>query len=172
MSIPTKIFLSIFFLIFCTAGIFMLWNGINLLQQSMATKNWDKTTGILEKVRLDREIRSRKGYLHKVNVEYRYRVNGLSYVGESLSYGYTASNDYEGHNRIFQKLKSVKQIEVRFNPINPSKSTLSYEVNTASLFMIGFGTSILVFITFFAAVFYSSEQHHAGLLNRLVILNN
>jgi hypothetical protein len=148
----------------------MVWSGINLLYQSIATKKWITTTGTLQDVRLVRESGAKSVNLYRVNVKYIYLVKSVPYQRNSLSYGYSASNDYDGHSKIYSKLKSAKKVEVRFNPANHNQSTLSYGADISSFFMIGFGATILMFMTLFAVVIYLSGQHYAGLLRSLVVL--
>jgi Protein of unknown function (DUF3592) len=163
------IFEVLFLLIFCSVGLYLLWTGIDSLNQSMATKKWVPTPGILKDVQLVNK-RGNKTATHTVNVAYEYQVKDVTYYGNSLSYGYGGSNDREGHSKIYEKLKSAKKVIVRFNPANHGQSTLSYGSDIGSFFMIGFGAFILVFVTLFAVVIFSFEHHFADLLRSLIVL--
>jgi hypothetical protein len=146
-----------------------VWTGIDSLNQSRATKKWVPTPGVLQDVQLVSK-RGNKTATHSVTVAYRYQVKDVAYYGNSLSYGYSGSNDREGHSKIYEKLKSAKKVIVRFNPANHGQSTLSYGSDLGGFLMIGFGTFLLVFVTLFAIIIFSFEQHFAGLLRSLIVL--
>lgn len=165
MSILFIIFISIFYIV----GFAILGSGINSLNQAKAAKNWPTTVANLQDVALITDNDS-DGTTYQVQAKYVYRVHGVSYEGDNISFGYNAGSGRVAHQQIYDKLKSAKKIEVRFNPDQPSQSTLAYGASRSHFIMLTFGATWLLFTIGFTTLFFLFGQNDASLLSRLVVI--
>lgn len=165
MSIFFIIFISIFYIV----GFAVLGSGISSLNQANAAKDWPKTVGSIQDVQFITDNDS-DGTTYEVKAKYLYRIQGISYEGDNISFGYNAGSGLVAHQQIYDKLKSAKKIEVRFNPDKPSQSTLSYGATRSHFIMLAFGTTWLLFVTGFTVLFFLFGQNDIGLLSRLTVL--
>ena len=90
--------------------------------------------------------------------------------GSNLSFGYSASSGRTAHHEIYEKLKPAKKVEVRFDPVEPAQSTLTYGANRSHFIMLVFGITWLLFTKGLTALFFFFGQNDAALLNRLVVI--
>lgn len=165
MSIFFIIFISIFYIV----GFAVLGSGISSLNQARTAKDWPTTIGSIQNVQFITDNDS-DGTTYEVKAKYVYRIQGVSYEGDNISFGYSGSSGHAVHQQIYDKLKSAKKIEVRFNPDKPSQSTLSYGATRSHFIMLAFGTTWLLFVIGFTVLFFFFSQHDTSLLNRLIVL--
>ena len=165
MSIFFIAFISIFYIV----GFVILGSGLNSLNQANAAKHWPTTSGIMEDVQFITDNDS-DGTTYEVRAKYLYRVQGVSYEGDNISFGYNAGSGLVAHQQIYEKLKSAKKIEVRFNPDQPSQSTLAYGATRSHFIMLTFGATWLLFVIGFTILVFMFGQTDAGLLSRLIVL--
>jgi hypothetical protein len=163
--------LAVFFLLILSIVSFsLLREGVESLSQAIDAKKWTTTKSTLQDVHLVSTRTSRGGQVYEVKVRYSYEVKGVSYEGNNLSFGYSPTNGGE-HSEIYRKLKSAKQVEVRFNPAKHSESSLTFGVYKSHYITIILGAiAALIALSGMAIIILLSLQTDVGLLSRLVIL--
>jgi hypothetical protein len=133
----------------------------------MATKKWPTTKGVLHDVHLIEVGKTRKST--KINVNYSYDVKGVTYEGSRVTFGSSGSSREQNY-KIYSKLKSAKQVEVRFNPAEHSQSTLTYGATTWHFVYIVFGATLLVVLMGVTVLLLLSLLSDAELSKSLVVL--
>lgn len=165
MSVFFIIFISIFYIV----GFAILGSGLHSLHKARAAKHWMTTVGTLQDVQFIAGHDS-DGNTYEVKAKYVYRIHGVSYEGDNISFGYSGSSGRAAHEEIYEKLKHAKKVEVRFNPDKPGQSTLTHGANRSHFIMLAFGTSWLLFVIGFTVLFFFFSQHDGSLLSRLIVL--
>lgn len=163
------IFFLIFISIFFAVGFFVLGSSLKSLNRALAAKNWHTTTATLDDVQFITDNDS-DGTAYSVDVKYSYVIGHQRYQGNNLSFGYSASSGSTAHYEIYEKLKSAKQVQVRYNPDDPNQSTLTYGANRSHFISIAFGVTWLLFVTGFTVLFLLFGQSDTGLLKNLIII--
>jgi hypothetical protein len=157
-------FISIFFLV----GFGLVGFGIWSARRSTEAANWPTTPGTLTNVALDTNS-SGDGTSYQVQVEYSYMVDGQAYRGYRLAFGYVGSGDRPAHAEIYEKLKAAKTVDVRYDPEDPSTSSLSYGIHRSIQFMLAFGIFWLVFTTGFTLLWLLMSRNDNVLLENLSV---
>lgn len=165
MSVFFIIFISIFYIV----GFAILGSGLHSLSKAKAAQHWPTTVGTIQDVQFITNSDS-DGSTYQVQAKYAYRIHGVSYEGDTISFGYSGSSGRAAHEEIYEKLKYAKKVELRFNPDKPSQSTLTYGATRSHFIMLAFGTTWLLFVIGFTVLFFFFSQHDTSLLNRLIVL--
>lgn len=163
------IFFIIFISIFYIVGFAIFGSGLSSLNQAKAAKNWPTTVATIQDVQFITDNDS-DGTTYQVQAKYLYRIHGVSYEGDNISFGYSAGSGRMAHQQIYDKLKLAKKVEVRFNPDKPSQSTLTYGANRSHFIMLAFGATWLLFTIGFTVLVFLFGQSDASLLSRLIVL--
>src|SRR4051794_8180383 len=93
--------------LFFVVGLFGLGLSIWYAWQSMQVASWPTTPGKITHLELkERPDRDHTNY--GVSVKYTYVVDGVSYEGTRLAFGYDAGGNRQEHEGIYQKLHDAK----------------------------------------------------------------
>ncbi len=161
------LFISIFF----AMGFGIFGYGIYSLVMSSQAKTWPTTDGHVEACDLTESSDSDGGTTYRVEVKYRYAVEGVSYDGDRISFGYSGSSGHGAHREILDRLSSAKTVLVRYDPANPSRAVLSYGLNRSTVLLLLFGGTWLLFVIGFTLLWITSSMSDTGILSTLVTTN-
>jgi hypothetical protein len=112
----------------CLVAVAVTWFAATCARHSMRAARWPTTPGTLANLELV-ERDNDDSRVYEVRVGYTYTVDGTLYEGDRLAYGYFASSRKDAHAEVFQRLKEAEQIDVRYDPSDPSSSCLSFGMN-------------------------------------------
>lgn len=156
--VPPAIILAILWLIgFGLLG-FGLWSTV----RSNRAASWPLAEGKLDKLSLEEKVKppdrrsNQETIIYRVKVEYTYTVAGRVYHGSRLAFGYGGSNIKQPHEAIITKLKNANVVMVRYDPLDPSSSTLSCGVHQTAWSVLLFAVTWLVFMLGMTTVFWYS----------------
>lgn len=158
------LFMSFFYLV----GFGVLGYGIWAARRSTQVANWPITQGNLTNVVL-KENPDSDGTTYEVQVEYTYTVDGQVYHGSRLAFGYGSSSNHQAEAEIYEKLKAAKSVDVRYDPVNPASSALSYGIHFTIRFVLAFAITWLAFVIGFTLLWMLSSGSDKVLLQNLSI---
>jgi len=122
------------YLIFIGFGLFLLWRVGKTLNDIHQSKDWVEQEATLQWTRFNTyEGNDDDPTTYGNNVLYKYTIDGQSYKGDQIGFGYGKSN-IERHHQIAEKIKYAKRIKIWINPNNPSESTITKGINESVLF--------------------------------------
>jgi hypothetical protein len=125
-------------------------------------------SGVIDHVELVNSSDSEGSTTYRVKVGYSCHAMGSLYRNDTLAFDYAGSNGYSFHNEIYQKLNSVDDVDVRYDPDDPQNSTLSYGMHRSIKFFIVFGFTWLAFVIGFHMMWVMSTGTENVLLRNLV----
>lgn len=106
---------------------------------------------------------------YAVKLQYTYAIDGITYEGSRLAFGYAASSGREAHDEIFQRLKEAKVVSARYDPSNPSVSCLSFGLHRSIQMTLLFAVTWLLFVIGFTLMFWLFSRRDSVLLNNLSV---
>lgn len=159
------LFMSSFYLV----GFGVLGYGVWAARRSTQVANWPTTQGNLANVALKENSDSDSGTNYEVKVEYTYTVDGQEYHGSRLAFGYGSSSNHQAQTEIYEKLKAAKSVDVRYDPVNPASSALSYGMHVSIRFVLAFAITWLAFVIGFTLLWMLSSGSDKVLLQNLSI---
>lgn len=80
-----------------------------------------------------------------IGVRYTYEVDGRSYEGRRLAFGYVPGSGRASAEAIVQRLREARALQVRVDPRRPSRSTLSVGVPQSTWFVLAMGVTVAFF---------------------------
>ena len=92
-----------------------------------------------------------------------------TFTGTRLAYGYAASNGQAGHQKICDKLRNSKSIDIRYDPDDPAVSTLSFGIHRSIQFLFAFAITWLAFVVGFTNIWWVASRSDDVLLRNLII---
>src|SRR5262245_8606822 len=129
------IFISIFFAI----GFAMLGWGLPCLYKANVYVGWLVTSGTLTSCELT-ENSDGDGTTWQVKVTYDYSVDGRSYSGDRVAFGYSGSSTHAEHQALHAKLSQAAVVNVRYNPSKHSEAVLGAGLNRSNVIILVFAT--------------------------------
>lgn len=166
----SRIFTSLFVLIFVGFGVGFLGYGIYQLAQASGTTQWPAVRGEILECKLRSHINDHKE-TWACYVKYGYDVEGQYYLGDRIAYGYNGTNNKSMHSRLQKKLNSSRYVRVYFDPQMPSESTLATGIHRSAYLPVVFSGAWLAFCGgIFSLVFLGSSAKK--LPERLARLNH
>jgi hypothetical protein len=131
-----------FIIIPISVGLGLLGYGIYSLRASRIAKDWPTTEGKIVAC----EFKESRGddTTYKVDVEYIYIIDGTSYHGNRIAFGYLGGSASSVHHEIHDRLKSAKTVLVRYDPADATRSVLSYGVNHSTIYVLALGIIFLM----------------------------
>lgn len=157
-------FLSVFYLI----GFGMLGYGVWNARRSTQAASWPTTPGTIRQLSISEHFDD-EGTTYEVKVQYTYTVNGVTHEGSRLAFGYVASGGKKIHDDIYQKLKGVRTVAVRYDPSDPSVSCLSFGLHRSIQLMLAFAITWLAFIFGLTLFMWLFSRGDGVLLDNLAI---
>lgn len=165
----SRVFPAIFFGVFFLIGLAMLAFGLWAAIKSTGAANWPSVEGKLSRVELKENTSGDNGPTYEVTVEYTYTVDGATYNGSRLAFGYGGSSGREAHEEIYKKLKAAKSVDVRYDAADPATSTLSYGFHATINFILLFAFVWLTFIAGFTLMWFLTDRKDDVLLRNLSV---
>jgi hypothetical protein len=160
-------FMSAFLLVGFVALGFGLWNARRSLRAGM----WPTVRGRLTDVSLKENSSggSEGGPTFGVSVRYTYAVDGVTYEGSRLAFGYLSSSGRAAHDLIIQKLELANSVLVRYDPANPAVSCLSFGIHKSIRFVIAWSLMWLGFCLAFVLLCWFCSGSDDELLRNLSV---
>ena len=159
-------FFFAFISIFYAVGIGVLGYGVWAMLKSTEAASWPTTPGVLEACELKSD-NSDDETAYQVNVRYRYKVNGQTFVNDQVAIGYASSDTEATHEALYDRLKGAEQVDVRYDPSDPQVSVLSFGVHQSIQFTLAFGVTWLLFVMGFTVIWWTASGTDSVLLNNL-----
>jgi hypothetical protein len=96
-------------------GVFMTVWGVYARQQSMRSRYWPTTAGVVT----EWQYVDHRGRKSSATIRYRYRVQGQTYTGELISY-----DKFWGDEDRRSTYPEGAQVDVHYDPADPAKAVL------------------------------------------------
>ena len=109
--------------------------GINSIITANKAADWPTVIGTMNSCEIEKK-RDSAGTIYQLQVDYSYEVSGQNYHGQRLAFGYSKSSRYDEHQPLYNKLSKAKTVLVRYNPVNPSESVLTYGVSEYIIYLM------------------------------------
>jgi len=167
MEIGFALFISVFYLI--GFGIFG-W-GIHSLMKSRRADKWPTVTAIIEACHF-LEDSDPEGTTYKVENRYSYVVDGISYTGDRIAFGYSGGSNEEEVRDIYKKLSNANKVQVKYNPLRPKECVLASGPNKSSLIAIICGLTWLLFVVGFTFLFTVTSGKNKALLREITVIES
>lgn len=99
-----------------------------------------------------------------ITVRYAYVVDGRSYEGRRLAFGYVAGSARASAEGVVERLRSARDLRVRFDPRRPARATLAAGVPQSTWYMLVMGLTVAVFFAvLIAAILIEDGAAPAGM---------
>jgi hypothetical protein len=164
-----SIFFTIFISLFYAIGLGILGYAFWSARRSKVAANWPIAPGAIESCSLESSSDGDGGTTYEVKVRYRYTIHQKEYCGSRLAFGYSASSGQSAHEQLRSKLASCKVVDVRYDPTDPSISTLSFGLHRSIQFMFVFAITWLAFVIGFTVIWWVAARPDDVLLRNLIV---
>ncbi len=162
------ILLIVFMGLLFAVGIGLLGYALWTAWRSLAAAHWQVAPGTITSCELAEHSDGEGGRTYQVKVEYKYSVGGQEFTGDRLAFGYAGSSGHDAHQQILHRLKNAQVVDVRYDPLDPATSTLSFGIHRSIQFMFVFAGTWLAFMVGFATLFWLFSRSDNVLLQNLV----
>ncbi|MBA2113521.1 DUF3592 domain-containing protein [Bremerella alba] len=153
----SRLFTSLFVLVFVGFGVGILGYGIYQLDQASRTTQWPSVRGEILECKLRSHTSDHKE-TWACSVKYAYDVDGQFYEGDRIAYGYSGTNNKSMHSSLQKKLSRSRYVSVHYNPQNPSESSLATGIHRSGYLPVVFGGAWLAFCGgIFSLIFLDSS---------------
>lgn len=125
-------------LIFIVIGIILWWDMLSSMSKAIRANKWPVVYATVNHVELEKDDSGSGPTAFAAMVEYAYSVGATVYEGSTLSFGYNATSAARAHEQIYEKLKSAKIIEARYNPGNHAESCLTAGITGSHLISLSY----------------------------------
>ena len=93
------------------------------------------------------------GHKYQADIEYRYSVDGRSYVGNRVSYRWndkpsSRTSDKGYYERVLEKYPVGKNVTVHYNPNDPDEAVLETNPSWVACLILFVGVSLIVSVLF------------------------
>ncbi|MEW4455147.1 DUF3592 domain-containing protein [Bremerella sp. JC817] len=164
-----NIYVKVLFFALVLIGVAILSYGMIDVVQGYSAEKWPTAKGDIVDARLRSFASGKGGTRFEAKVKYTYQVNGANYEGERIGFGYGVTDSQELPQKIVNKLKSGKQVEVRYNPKRPEDSALIPGVFSGVRFNILAGILWIVF-SLGGAILISNRRSRDSLPARITVI--
>ncbi len=161
------LFISVFFLV----GFALLGVGLRSLYQAKAAEGWAETNGLVKACNLVVDS-SGDSTTWKVKVSYDYSVDGRTFSGDRIAFGYTGSSARATPEALQVKLGSAAVVRVRYNPLKPEQAVLGAGVNRSNLVILVFAVVWLLFVTGFTVLWTMGSGKDAQLTDSIQVIES
>ena len=158
-------FISIFYAIGIGILLYALWSA----KRSNAAANWPTSNGTITNCILNQANDGDGGTTYEVKVKYNYAVNGQTFSSSRLAFGYAGSSGRNAHQQIYETLRSARSVTVRYDPGDPSNSTLSFGIHRSIRFQFAFAITWLAFVFGFTVIWWVASQNDNVLLQNMIV---
>jgi hypothetical protein len=160
--------LVLFLGVLYAAGFGLLGYGLWSARRSRQAAGWPTTPGTITQLDL-KESSADASATYKIQLRYFYAVEGVSYQGTRLAFGYSGSGNRGAHDEIHKKLKEAREVAVRFDPADPAVSCLSYGLNRSIQIVLVVAVTWLAVTSVFALLAWMSAGNDTVLLENLSV---
>ncbi len=163
------ILFALFIGLFFAVGFGLLGYGGFSYYQGRRSLSWPQVPANISKCKIE-ENSDGDGTTWKVKVLYDYSVEGVSYSGDRIAYGYGGSSTREEHKAIHDKLINANAVFVKYDPADPNKSVLAAGFDRSTFLTIAFAITWLLFTTGFTILWVSSSGKDSKLLQQIQVI--
>ncbi|WP_406693858.1 DUF3592 domain-containing protein [Singulisphaera sp. Ch08] len=147
---------------FATIGFVVLGMAAWSTYLSMLPKGWPTARGTMIELAMKRhQPGTERGNFYRVTARYTYAVEGKRYEGTRIAFGYMMSGDRDEHAGIYRRLKASREVSVRYDPSNPTRSCLIYGVHGSIRDLYAFSAVWLTAVSGFAWLFQVAARRGA-----------
>jgi hypothetical protein len=111
------------------------------LRMGLASKNWPNVRGIVKESSVEEKSESEGGVIYRPKIIYSYRVDDCDYESDR-SFSWIRSGWRKRVANIVERYPQGSDVEVYFNPDNPSQAVLERGI-TPSSYIVGFGVCLI-----------------------------
>lgn len=163
-----SILATAFLALFLAIGVGITGYGLYAIQASRAAADWPSADGKLLESRFLTDSDS-DGETYRVKVRYTYSVNGVSFEGDRIVFGYTGSSARKFHEQLRDALPQGAALAVRYDPHDPARATLSYGVSRTAIAVLVFGLTWTIFTLGFGSLMILMDGGADVVIQRLTI---
>ena len=158
-------FINILFIsIFSLPGFAILGYGLWSMKRSTEPASWPTTQGRIVSCALEGDSDDNA---YKVQVSYSYSVHGVNFTNDKLAFGYERNSGRNAHQEILSKLEAARTVDVRYDPMDPQTSVLSFGVHRSIQLVIVGAFTWLAFVFGFTITEWVGAQGDRALLRNL-----
>ncbi len=168
-STMANIFFGLLAAAFALFALWMLYGSISTLMKSWRATSWPTASAEVQSVALEHHSHSR-GRTYQVVVTYTYVVDGRTYTGDTIAFGYGGSSAQSEHEQLFQKLGTARLVKVHYNPRQAAESCIVDGVSKSQFTPLAFSLMLLVFVTGFALMWWLGSRSEERLLQRIEVM--
>ena len=162
---------TLFISVFIAIGFGILGWSIHSWVKFRQAEKWPTVTAIIESCRF-LEDRDPEDTTYKVENRYSYVVDGISYTGDRIAFGYSGSSNEEEVRDIYKKLSNANKVQVKYNPLRPKECVLASGPNKSSLVVIICGLTWLLFTAGFTFLFTATSGKNKALLREITVIES
>ena len=123
--------LIVFFSLFFLAGLAIAWLAvIHPLMKIRQSENWARVRATIVSSRV-KESRGDKSTTYRVDISFKYKFNGIEYVGGTYDFMTGSDGDYRSKRKIVNRYPPGKSAYCYVNPENPTEAVISREFNNS-----------------------------------------
>ncbi len=111
-----------------------MWIHRKVVAEFNSSKKWISLEAIISKIGLENGT-STHSFTSQVDVKYEFTVQGTSYIGNRICFGYSGTNIQTSHRELYDVLQKAETVEIWYNPRNPSKSVMVKDIYGSTLFL-------------------------------------
>lgn len=157
---------ALFGLCVLAIGIAVFISGVNSLRMAYRAKSWPTAAGVIRSckcVRYSDMDGINVSWTYFTHANYSYTVEGRSYPGDRIAFGYSGSWWQRPNQKIADRLSAAKRVMVRYDPGKPSMAVLSYGLNGSTVRALFIG-SWLMFAAVVVLLYAFRSKDTGGLL--------
>ena len=162
--------LVITFSVFYAIGLGILGWGIHGWVKSRETKRWRSVEANLETCRFVDHF-DEDGASYIVETRYSYSVEGRSYTGDQIAFGYGGSDSEEEHRAIYEKLCDAKKVRVKVNPLNSEECVMAASGRQVAPLIV-FGITWIAVITGIALAAIVSSGIDKAIFREITVIES
>lgn len=163
------IFVTLLTLVFYAVGLGIFGYALWSARRSNVAARWPVTLGAIESCSLESNSDDDGGTTYEVKVRYKYTVHQKEYHGSRLAFGYSGSNGWSAHEQIHSKLANATVVNVRYDPADPSISTLSFGLHRSIRVMFAFAITWLAFVVGLTVFCWIDSRPDDVLIRNLIV---
>ena len=132
-------FSRIFPLIFLCVGAGILFAGIRQVVHASSSDDWPSVPGVVRSASVEYETDSDGAGTYRAEVLYGYSVEGVEQLANRVTFGDFGSSDPGRAQRIVNRYPTGTEVDVHFDPADPTRAVLEPGVHGSTWLLPGFG---------------------------------